>query len=64
MMYAVDDVEGTRLTVGTYCDCVSAAHRYLSSHPNVQSVTIYEVDGEEAWTVQPVRARRSSEARR
>lgn len=41
--HAVDDQHGNQLTIGTRVECLNAARRYLSAHPDASCVELYDV---------------------
>jgi hypothetical protein len=41
--HAVDDQHGNQITIGTRRDCINAACRYLSTHPDATCVELYDV---------------------
>ena len=41
--HAVDDQHGNQITIGTRRECMNAARRYLSAHPEATCVELYDV---------------------
>lgn len=41
--HAVDDQHGNQITIGTRRECMNAARRYLSAHPEAACVELYDV---------------------